>query len=91
MPHAVILRHVAGGRKACILPAIGLASNLLSMLATLMVQLGVRSGVVSPYVSVPMRLRSSSGVDWRTGVDVQHAGSFTRSAKLLSSIMPMGT
>ena len=41
---------------------------------------------MSPYVSVPTRLRSSSGhgVDWRTGLDVQRAGSFTHSAKLLS-------
>ena len=49
-------------------------------------EFGVRSGVVSPYVSEPKRLRPSfgHGVDWRTGVDVQRAGSFTHSAKLLS-------
>ena len=49
-------------------------------------EFGVRNGVVSPYVSEPKRLRPSfgHGVDWRTGVDVQHAGSFTHSAKLLS-------
>ena len=47
---------------------------------------GVRSGVVSLYVSDPKRLRSSSGhgVGWRTGVDFQHTGSFTHSAKFLS-------
>jgi hypothetical protein len=41
---------------------------------------------VSPYVSVPTRLRSSSGhgVDWRTGGDFQHAGSFIHSDKILS-------
>jgi hypothetical protein len=33
MPHAVIFRHEAGGRKTCIKPLIGPASNLLSMLA----------------------------------------------------------
>ena len=40
--------------------------------------------VVSSYVSGPTRLRSSSGhgVDWRTGVDFQHTGSFTHSPKL---------
>ncbi len=37
----------------------------------------VRTGVVSPYVSVPTRLKSSSGhgVDCRTGVDCQSAWS----------------
>ncbi len=51
-----------------------------------MVQLGIRRVVVSTYVSVTTRLRSSSGhgVEWRTGVDVQHAGSFTHSTKILS-------
>ncbi len=41
---------------------------------------------MSLYVSEPKRLRSSSGhgVGWRTGVDFQHAGSFTHSAKFLS-------
>ena len=41
---------------------------------------------MSPYVSVPTRLRSSSGygVDWRTGVDLKYAGSFTHNDKLLS-------
>ena len=54
--------------------------------STLVARLGVRSGVVSPYVSEPTRLRPSfgHGVDWRTGVDVQHTGSFTHRAKLLS-------
>jgi hypothetical protein len=35
---------------------------------------------VSSYVSVSTRLRSSSGhgVDWRTGVDCQRTGSFTK-------------
>ena len=49
-------------------------------------EFGVRSGVVSPYVSKPPRLSPSfgHGVDWRTGVDIQRAGSFTHSAKFLS-------
>jgi hypothetical protein len=40
----------------------------------------------SLYVSDPKRLRSSSGHGggWKTGVDFQHAGSFTHSATRLS-------
>ena len=41
---------------------------------------------MSLYVSEPKRLRSSSGHGggWRTGVDFQHAESFTHSSKILS-------
>ncbi len=37
--------------------------------------------VVSSYVTVPTRVKSS----WRTGVDFQHVGSFTHKSKVPSS------
>ena len=48
---------------------------------------------VTSYFSEPTRLRSSSGhwVDWRTGLDCQHAGSFTHRVKFEVSVVSMGT